>query len=67
MFVPVSIILKYKEQKYYPAVLSWLVERLLHKKCHLLTAVRIPLGTHDLYSHHRNKNDVDEERGRFAL
>ena len=33
----------------YPAVVAWLVEHLLHKKCHLIMAVRIPLGTHDLY------------------
>ena len=30
----------------YPAVGAWLVERLLHKKCHLLMEVRIRLGTH---------------------
>ena len=29
----------------HPAVVSWSVERLLHKKCHLLMVVRIPLGT----------------------
>ena len=31
----------------HPAVVAWLVERLLHKKCHLSTAVRIPLE--DIY------------------
>ena len=28
-------------------MVAWLVEHLLHKKCHLLTKVRIPLRTCD--------------------
>ena len=32
-----------------PAVVAWPVERLLHKKCHLLVVDQIPLGSYAWY------------------